>query len=146
MAISKCTIGGCDSNVNGRGLCQRHYASWWRYGDPLAARTRVSTEERFWRQVEKGAGDDDCWLWVRATTSQGRYGYFKWQNRSWQAHRAAWTLTHGPIPDGLVVCHRCDVTLCVRPDHLFLGTQADNVRDMWEKGRGYVPSLGRVSA
>jgi hypothetical protein len=51
------------------------------------------------------------------------------------AHRYAWELTYGPIPEGLSVLHRCDVPRCVRPDHLFLGTQADNLADMTAKGR-----------
>jgi hypothetical protein len=51
------------------------------------------------------------------------------------AHRMAWILTHGPIPDGLHICHRCDVPLCCNPSHLFLGTQGDNNRDAFAKGR-----------
>jgi hypothetical protein len=56
-----------------------------------------------------------------------------------QAHRRAWELTHGPIPDGFLICHRCDVKLCVNPEHLFLGTPLDNMRDKMEKGRAYFP-------
>ena len=55
------------------------------------------------------------------------------------AHRVAWMLAHGPIPRGMNVLHRCDVPRCVNPDHLFLGTQHDNVRDMIAKGRARFP-------
>ena len=87
--------------------------------------------ERFWARVTTGPG---CWLWSGATKN-GRYGYVQFRGRIWAAHRVAWHLTHGEIPPGLVICHKCDVEQCCRPDHLFVGTQADNMRDMREKGR-----------
>ena len=87
---------------------------------------------RFWSHVEK---TDTCWLWCGATN----YGYgvmhIKRAHRL-RAHRVSWELSHGPIPLGLYICHRCDVKLCVRPDHLFLGTQVENMADMVLKGRG----------
>jgi anaerobic ribonucleoside-triphosphate reductase activating protein len=81
--------------------------------------------ERFWSKVEKGAG---CWLWKAGKQSQG-YGGFWYKGHTQQAHRVAWELANGSIPEGLVVCHRCDNPGCVRPAHLFLGTVEDNNSD-----------------
>ncbi len=86
--------------------------------------------ERFWVRVNR-AGTDDCWEWQRSRNSCG-YGTY----RSSQAHRYAWELTHGPIPEGLHVLHRCDNPPCCNPSHLFLGTAADNNADKETKGRG----------
>lgn len=63
------------------------------------------------------------------------YGFLKLRGRLERAHRVAWMLTHGPIPDGLCVCHRCDNPRCIEPTHLFLGTVAENNRDRHAKGR-----------
>jgi hypothetical protein len=92
-------------------------------------------ETRFWSFVspEPNSG---CWLWTGTGYSGPRqYGRFSIDGTCTQAHRAAWLIYRGPIPDGVVVCHRCDVAPCVNPDHLFLGTHQDNMRDMVAKGR-----------
>lgn len=87
---------------------------------------------RFWGYVART--DDSCWEWTGALTRQG-YGRFPFGDGTLRAHRVAWVLAHGPIPDGQMVCHRCDNPQCVRPDHLFLGSAADNVADMFSKQR-----------
>jgi hypothetical protein len=92
----------------------------------------------FWQSVSFG---DGCWLWLPA--KPGHYGHVKdWVRKitgTLTAHRVAWMLTRGSIPLGLLVCHQCDNRSCVRPDHLFLGTHADNTADMLRKGRGPKP-------
>lgn len=94
----------------------------------------VPVEERFWRFVNKG---ESCWEWTGAVATDG-YGRIRRTYPSKLnviAHRLSYQIHFGDIPDGLFVCHHCDNRLCVRPDHLFLGTQLDNVTDMISKGR-----------
>jgi len=101
---------------------------------------REEVPERFWSKVQR---TEDCWPWKASTDGRG-YGHFMLptgtsQGRLVKAHRFAWELTFGSIPNGLCVLHRCDNPSCVRPDHLFLGTLGDNARDMVAKGRFVMP-------
>lgn len=79
---------------------------------------------------------DGCWVHRNERTSKG-YARVDIASKHHRAHRLAWQLIHGPIPAGMVICHRCDNPPCVRPDHLWLGTVADNNADMKAKGRRF---------
>lgn len=75
-----------------------------------------------------------CWIWLGHILSKG-YGEIEFRGVKIRAHRASWLAYRGPIPDGLFVCHHCDMRPCINPDHLFLGTNLDNMRDCAKKSR-----------
>lgn len=132
MKPTVCLVTECGGRPKGRGLCPKHYVRW-RRSTPPGDRRPATAIERFWRHVERSAG---CWLWTAGCQSNG-YGTFQVAVGDRRlAHRYSWSVHHGEIPAGLNVLHRCDTPACVRPDHLFLGTQKDNVADMRAKGRG----------
>lgn len=97
----------------------------------------TNNTERFWKHVNK---TDDCWLWTGAIGTGRRYGSMYIGTKGSRqyygvSHRFSYILHKGEIPNGLHVMHKCDVPLCVNPNHLTLGTHADNMRDMKMKGR-----------
>ena len=94
----------------------------------------------FWSKIDKL--ENGCWKWTGAKTHHG-YAQVAWGGKSKMLHRVMMEFVSGPLPDGLNVCHHCDNPLCVRPDHLFLGTQKDNLADMTAKGRR-VSTLSRA--
>jgi HNH endonuclease len=103
----------------------------FRNGEPLDVRVRgYSAEDK-----------NGCWIWRRDTNTREGHGRITYEGARMMAHRASFLAFVGPIPPGLQVLHRCDVPACVNPDHLFLGTQLDNMRDCAAKGR-YNPLRG----
>lgn len=94
-----------------------------RWGDPVS---------RFWSRVDKSG---DCWLWTGCTGRTSPYGLVRWGGVQTCAHRVAYVLSGGKFSNGPFVLHKCDNPLCCRPEHLFSGTQMDNMKDCINKGR-----------
>jgi hypothetical protein len=103
----------------------------------FASTAEEKDRARFWGYVVKG---DGCWEWRNRLSR--RYGRFAIGRRSAAAHRLSYVWAYGAFDEILLVCHRCDNPRCVRPDHLFLGTNADNMHDMKAKGRARGPKRG----
>lgn len=91
----------------------------------------LTAKQRFEAKIKK---TEDCWEWTAARDKDG-YGFFSKEGKQLKAHRAAWEFERGAIPDGIQVLHKCDNPKCVRVDHLFLGTNIDNVKDRTQKRR-----------
>ncbi len=120
-APQTCSVAGCEKPYLARGWCSLHYERWRLHGDPLRIGL-MTLEERFWRKVSKDGAEGSCWMWTAGRFLTG-YGQFKQAGgRTTYAHRVAWELDIGPIPDGLHLHHRCGVRRCVNPSHLELLT------------------------
>lgn len=138
-----CSVSGCWRPNYSGDLCSTHYSRLRTTGTTDdGPRARLPLVERFWRNVRR-AGQDECWLWSGKSRTAG-YGVISLGGRGAGkilAHRLSWLIHRGNIPEmpdsahGAVVMHACDNRLCVNPEHLRLGTQSDNVRDMDAKGR-----------
>jgi predicted XRE-type DNA-binding protein len=90
---------------------------------------------RYWAKVDKASSPRGCWIWTGCIHPIKGYGAFRFRGRNHAAHRITYRHFKGDIPDALLVCHTCDVRNCVNPDHLWLGTNKANMRDMVDKGR-----------
>lgn len=137
--MKTCRVDLCKGQPEIDGLCSHHHGRFLKTG-VLDNLRRMTFEERLWSWIDQ-RGPEECWPWLMQSKLAG-YGFIARGNRQGKilAHRAAWESVNGPIPKGegahgTVVMHTCDNRLCCNPAHLRLGTQADNVRDMREKGR-----------
>jgi len=92
---------------------------------------RKPITERFFSRIKR-TSFSSCWIWIGCRT--GGYGHMRNGHGLILAHRFSWEFHRGAIPEGIHVLHRCDVPSCVNPDHLFLGSHADNMRDAADKG------------
>jgi hypothetical protein len=97
-----------------------------------AGRT-IPTHLYFWKYAER-MKDDECWPW-RGVCDQHGYGRVSFMHKRFKAHRVSFEMANGPIPDGLIVRHRCDNPNCVNPNHLEAGTHKDNMQDASRRGR-----------
>jgi len=93
---------------------------------------KPNTIDKFWQRVAK---TESCWLWKGTVNKYNGRGMFKLNDKYYQVHRLSYELKFGAIPDGILICHKCDIPLCVNPDHLFPGTQQDNINDCVSKKR-----------
>lgn len=133
-----CSFDGCNKPVRYQGLCNAHYYQRKR-GEklkPLQIQHHgLSETQRFLRRVNIGC-KSECWEWQGSRNKPGWHGQWRSKGGAIElTHRAAFRLFRGEIPEGMHVLHRCDNPACVNPDHLFLGTQSDNAKDMWAKKR-----------
>ncbi len=132
-----CFIPGCSTAVMAKGLCCKHYARQRRYGRTHLIRKEPTKFKLLVERLEEQSipiPEAGCIIWLGSTSTNG-YGQLVYKNRKVHAHRAAWELRHGPIPNGLEVCHTCDQRACIQDHHLFLGTHQDNMQDAARKGR-----------
>ena len=144
-----CSIEGCGRPVDARNLCGTHYKRWQKYGDPLRLSfgtagpaveksPEIYLRQRFESRIKKAPSG--CWLWTGGiygsrNAERGPRGALQIGGKIFSASRTSWRLYKGEIPEGLFVLHDCDNSLCVNPEHLYLGTQAQNMDDVAKRRR-----------
>lgn len=135
--MGECVEEKCNRRAWVRGRCKTHYLRFWKSGE-FSPINRPNLAERLWAKVDQSGGPDACWLWTGAVATKEGYGSIRLTGAKAgkaMAHRVAYELTNGPIPEGRHVLHRCDNPPCCNPAHLWVGTQQDNMSDMKAKGR-----------
>lgn len=131
-----CSIDGCDKPHHGKGYCQAHWSLFKKYGKPEIK----DTECQLFFEKCLSIDTEHCIEWPYSQVRNG-YGRLNYNQKSYLAHRLALALRDGMDPDALATdmycLHKCDNPSCINPNHLFWGNHAENMRDMWSKGRGH---------
>jgi hypothetical protein len=131
--LSVCSVANCTDKYYGNTYCKKHHQWHWKRG--LLPKPDVATPEEKIQRFSKKNSTTGCWIWQRGLSSHG-YGLLVTVGRPRAyAHRVSYEVFVGPISEGLEVCHRCDNPPCCNPEHLFLGTHLENMRDSANKGR-----------
>lgn len=139
MGIRKhwgCKAEECERKHYAKGYCFKHWFRLWKNGTLVPDKIIGDTLKLF-HSSYIAVPECGCWLWEKSLARKG-YGVIHIKNKRKSAHRYSWELYYGPVPKGLFVCHKCDTPSCVNPEHLFIGTHTDNMRDAKRKGRKYV--------
>lgn len=138
----KCNFDGCTRDSKCKGFCDMHYRRLLKNGsvyDYGSRKVDIGNDvERFHKKYI--IDENNCWIWqggTRGSDISKQYGRHFANGKSINAHRFSYSIHIGEIPEGIYVCHKCDVPLCVNPNHLFLGTHNDNMKDMVQKNRSY---------
>ena len=129
-----CSVECCDNESCSKGMCSTHYQRLMRLGTTELARSPLNLVDRLDEMTEM-ITESGCAIWIGAHDKKSGYGRVNVDKKSEYVHRVVWERHYGKIPDGLFVCHTCDVSSCINVLHLFLGTPLDNMRDKINKGR-----------
>jgi predicted XRE-type DNA-binding protein len=140
----KCAFNECERDSKSKGYCDMHYRRLLKRGNVNDYGSKKvdlgNATERFNKKYQ--IQENGCWLWTGGTRLNSKgVAYPRHHNddqKSIGAHRFAYELVHGAIPKGMYVCHKCDTPICVNPNHLFVGTHHDNMRDMVQKKRSFI--------
>lgn len=140
----KCAFDGCEREAVSKGYCDMHYRRILKRGDVNdfgSKKVDIGNDvERFNKKYN--INEFGCWIWTGGTrkNSKGVPYPRHWSDsgESIGAHRFSLELVHGPIPNGMYVCHKCDTPLCVNPEHLFIGSHKENMLDMVQKKRSFI--------
>ena len=138
--LSLCKHEGCSKKHRTKGFCTIHYQRLLKHGDTNTIGAIGKHEPKFPTMKDRFLNsfemitESGCWVWGGSVNESG-YGQMTWKNRSYSAHRFSYQQFVGSIPESMCVLHQCDVPSCVNPNHLFLGTNQDNMKDKVSKER-----------
>lgn len=130
-----CKVDGCNGIYKGKGYCAKHYQRMINHKDINHQRSpKYKNALDAYKANLIMNGPDECWGWSGKGDGKG-YGVLSYKPMPWKIHRYSYTLYNGEIPDGMYVLHKCDQPICSNPNHLFAGTNLDNIKDMLHKKR-----------